>query len=157
MRHYSLLSESGQGQLRDALRVFIAEKSWEGCGGLRLTDEIKVTIAAQACLMILGLPGYYFDKVRTILVYPSAYMVPPGARTDHSGLVHDGPLPVLGLSWGNGTVVLSWEEARQGGRNAADGRISSSTSSRTSSTCSMGRRAACRRCRIGRASDGGTW
>ena len=95
VRHYGLLSESEQGQLRDALRVFIAEKSWEGCGGLRLTDEIKVTIAAQACLMILGLPGYYFDKVRTILVYPSAYMVPPGARTDHSGLVHDGPLPVL--------------------------------------------------------------
>jgi MtfA peptidase len=121
VRHYSLLSESEQGQLRDAIRVFIADKSWEGCGGLRLTDEIKVTIAAQACFMILNLPGYYFDKVRTILVYPLAYMV-PGARTDRYGLVHDGPLPIEGQSWANGTVILSWEEARKGGRNAADGR-----------------------------------
>lgn len=121
VRHYSLLSDSEQEQLRDMMRIFIAEKSWEGCGGLRLTEEIKVTIAAQACLMILGFPGYYFDNVRNILVYPGAY-VASEAQRDRFGLVHEGPSPRAGESWRGGTVVLSWAEAREGGRDAADGR-----------------------------------
>ena len=101
--------------------MFIAAKSWEGCGDLKLTDEIKVTIAAQACYMVLGFPGYYFDKVRTILVYPGAF-VAPGPHGDSHGLVHDSPLPLAGQAWGGGTVVLSWADARKGGRDAADGR-----------------------------------
>jgi Mlc titration factor MtfA (ptsG expression regulator) len=121
VRHYSRLSESEQGQLRDTMRLFIAEKSWEGCGGLEMTDEIKVTIAAQACLMILGFHGYYFDNVRTILVYPGAYLM-PGTWKDRYGLVHDGPAPLAGQSRRGGTVVLSWEDARDGGRAPNDGR-----------------------------------
>lgn len=121
VRYYTRLSESDQAQLRERMRVFIAEKSWEGCGGLKLTDEIKVTVAAQACLMVLGFPDYCFDKVRTILVYPSAYLV-PGSRRDRDGLVHDGPSPCIGQSWGGGTVVLSWEDVCKGARDAADGR-----------------------------------
>ena len=119
VRHYSRLSESEQEQLRDRMRVFIVEKSWEGCGGLKLTDEIKVTIAAQACLMVLGFPDYCFDKVRTILVYPGAYVV--RGHQDGHGLVHDG-LPVAGEAWHAGTVVLSWEDVRKGAQDAADGR-----------------------------------
>jgi Mlc titration factor MtfA (ptsG expression regulator) len=103
------------------MRVFITEKSWEGCGGLKVTDEIKVTIAAQACFMVLGFPGYCFDKVRIILVYPEAYLV-PGPHGTRDGLVHDGPLPVAGQAWTGGTVVLSWAEALEGARDAADGR-----------------------------------
>src|SRR5947209_12148143 len=51
--HYANLDEVDKTQLRDDLRVFIAEKRWEGCGGLQLTDEMKITIAAQACLLVL--------------------------------------------------------------------------------------------------------
>src|SRR5689334_10626224 len=39
--HYRYLSEAEQGRLRDDLRIFIAEKHWEGCGGLKMSDEIK--------------------------------------------------------------------------------------------------------------------
>ena len=57
LAQYRSLSIEEQSKLRDDLRVFIAEKNWEGCGGLKLTDEMKVTIAAYACLMTLGLSG----------------------------------------------------------------------------------------------------
>ena len=52
---YGLLSEVEQAKLRDDLRILIADKTWEGCGGLTITDEIKVTIAAQASLLLLGM------------------------------------------------------------------------------------------------------
>src|SRR6516162_8906369 len=48
--HYRFLSPAEQAKLRDDLRIFVAEKNWEGCGGLAMTDEVRVTIAAQACL-----------------------------------------------------------------------------------------------------------
>ena len=69
--HYRHLSPTEQARLRDDLRVFIAEKNWEGCAGLTVTDEMKVTIAAQACLMTLGLDGEPFRDVLSMLIYPS--------------------------------------------------------------------------------------
>src|SRR5262245_17052112 len=69
--HYAYLSAAEQAKLRDDLRIFIAEKNWEGCNGLRITDEIRVTIAAQACLLVLGLPHNDFAQVKSVLVYPS--------------------------------------------------------------------------------------
>src|ERR1700736_5002921 len=67
---YRLLSEPEQGKVRDALRIFIAEKYWEGCSGLTMNDEIKITIDRHACLLVLGFEHYYFDELMTILVYP---------------------------------------------------------------------------------------
>ena len=66
----AILAPEAQTKLRDLIKVFVAEKDWVGCGGLEMTDEIKVTIAAQACLLALGVEDFYFDRVRTILVYP---------------------------------------------------------------------------------------
>ena len=68
MVHYSMLGDDEQMRLQRLIQIFMAEKSWEGCGGLELTDEIRVTISAQACLLILNLPHNYFDNVETILV-----------------------------------------------------------------------------------------
>jgi len=79
---YRVLSEAEQAKLRDALRIFVAEKSWEGCRGLAITDEIKVTIAGQACLLVLGFEDYYFDHVQSILVYPGGYLVSDPAGDD---------------------------------------------------------------------------
>jgi Mlc titration factor MtfA (ptsG expression regulator) len=72
--HFARLSPGEQAKLCDDLRIFASEKNWEGCGGLAVDDEIKVTIAAQACLLVLGFEGEYFDSVRSILVYPTAYI-----------------------------------------------------------------------------------
>ena len=64
-----------QLQLKKRIQVFLAEKAFIGCGGLVVTDEMRVTIAAQACLLILNRATDYFGKVRQILVYPGAFVV----------------------------------------------------------------------------------
>jgi Mlc titration factor MtfA (ptsG expression regulator)/regulator of sirC expression with transglutaminase-like and TPR domain len=106
---YRTLSATEQGKLRDASRIFVAEKFWEGCNGLKITDEIKITIAGQACLLVLGLEDYYLDEVRTVLVYPGGYLVPnPHEERDQ---IH-----VTGVAHHKGPVVLSWWHALWEGR-----------------------------------------
>ena len=77
--HYCVLNDAERAELRALMQVFLEEKHWEGCGGLELTDEIRITIAAQACLLLLGLPHNYYRNVESILVYPST-VVPPEHR-----------------------------------------------------------------------------
>jgi MtfA peptidase len=117
---YEILTDAEQARLRDDLRVFIAEKSWEGCGGLTVTDEVRVSIAAQACLLLLGVEHDYFDHVRTVLVYPTAYRSPEG-EVGPDGVVREG-IGRLGEAWRRGPVVLAWDEVRAGGQNHRDGR-----------------------------------
>ena len=121
VRHYSLLAETEQGKLRDDLRVLIAETNWEGCGGLIITDEVKVTIAAQASLLLLGFQAKSFDMVESILVYPSAFIAPDHTEIGE-GLELVGESSNEGEAWYRGPVVLSWPDALAGGRCESDGR-----------------------------------
>jgi Mlc titration factor MtfA (ptsG expression regulator) len=114
---YRLLPPDKRQKLQSCIHIFVAEKHWVGCGGLEITDEIKVTIAGQACLMLLGIEGYCFDGVKSILVYPSAYSHPPERQTRHL-VVEDG-LPIAGESWHRGPVVLSWDAVLREGRDAS--------------------------------------
>jgi Mlc titration factor MtfA (ptsG expression regulator) len=114
---YDRLSDAERAKLRDDARIFIAEKRWEGLAGLRVTDEIQVTIAGNACLLVLGLDIDYFNRVPAILVYPSLYTVPPS-------LVErgEGGEARLGEAHYGGPVVLSWADIRKDLREAAGGR-----------------------------------
>jgi MtfA peptidase len=118
--HYADLTEPEQAKLRDDLRVLVAEKNWEGCGGLAMTDEVKVTIAAQAALLLIGFEGEYFDMVQSILVYPDAYVAPDQTITK-GGVVLDEESHREGEAWYRGPVILSWADALAGGRHQADG------------------------------------
>ena len=113
--HYCVLDESERTELQDMMKVFLDEKHWEGCGGLDLTDEIRVTIAAQACLLQLGLPHDYYRNVQSILVYPST-VVPPEHNTGVFERVN-GPVelsvPILGQSIAQGPVILVWDAVRR--------------------------------------------
>src|SRR6478752_8559863 len=71
---FERLTEADRRELQGHVQVFLAEKYFEGCGGLSLTDEIKVTIAAQACTLLLHRETNYYPRLITILVYPSAYV-----------------------------------------------------------------------------------
>ena len=124
VRAYPLLTPDEQQLLRDLVQVFIDEKHWEGCGGLELDDEIRVTVAGSACLLILGREHDLLREVESILVYPSAVMLPAQARGTFDGrpVVDDGPTPVLGVAHGGGPVVLAWDSVLQGARNTRDGR-----------------------------------
>lgn len=120
---YRLLSAEEQQRLCDLVQVFVAEKHWEGCGGLELDDEIRVTIAGTACLMILGRDHDLLREVESILVYPSGVLLPEQARStfDARPVVVGGPTPVLGVAHGQGPVVLAWDAVLAGARNARDG------------------------------------
>ncbi|MCA8975863.1 MAG: zinc-dependent peptidase [Planctomycetes bacterium] len=115
---YRHLDDRGQQRIRDDLRVLIAEKEWEGCGGLVLTDEMRVTIAAQASLLLLNIEHEYYEDVTAILVYPSAYRTMP--QRDAAGVVREGQAN-LGEAWLRGPVVLAWDAARGGALDPDDG------------------------------------
>jgi Mlc titration factor MtfA (ptsG expression regulator) len=118
--YYALLTEAEQAKLRDDMRVFIAEKHWEGCGGLELTDEIKVTVAAHACLLVLGIEHDYYPMLQSILIYPSEYRA-PRERVIPGGAVIEETDERLGEAWYRGPVVLSWDTIAHDGRNMGDG------------------------------------
>ena len=115
---YRHLPDSLREELGGLINVFLAEKHFEGCGGLEITDEIKVTIAAQACMLLLRRKTKFFPKLRTILVYPHTYVA--NTVSSAGGLVVEGESVRLGESWQSGPVVLSWNSVIGGTSNAAD-------------------------------------
>jgi Mlc titration factor MtfA (ptsG expression regulator) len=115
------LSPEEAQTLQDDLRILVAEKHWEGCAGLEVTDEIRVTVAAQAALLLLGVEHDYFRNVSSILVYPDAFRVPDRERMP-GGLVREGEVPSSGLASLRGPVILSWDDVRRGNENPEDGR-----------------------------------
>jgi|SRR6516162_3213487 Mlc titration factor MtfA (ptsG expression regulator) len=118
--HYRLLAENEKAKLRDDLRIFIAEKRWEGCKGLQLTDEMKVTIAAHACLLILALDHDYFRRVRTILVYPEGFMIGDEDPL-RDELVIEEHMGALGQIHYRGPVIISWADALAAGQTESGG------------------------------------
>jgi Mlc titration factor MtfA (ptsG expression regulator) len=115
------LSPKDQGELLGHIQVFLAEKRFEGCGGLELTDEMRLTIAAQACLLLLHRKTDYFPRLLTILVYPSTYMVDENRPVE--GLVwEEGRVPRLGETGRQmGTLVLAWDATKHGAADPSDG------------------------------------
>ncbi len=112
--HDRHLTRQQQQKLRQLVQIFVPEKNWEGCGGLVLTDEMKVTIAAQACLMVVGMKqDLLFEHVLSILVYPTSY-VARGTRISRAGLVIEGGEARLGEAWWQGPVILSWADVKSG-------------------------------------------
>ncbi len=110
-----------QLQLKQHIQVFLAEKPFLACGGLVLDEAMRVTIAAQACLLILNRSTGYFPELRQILVYPGPFVV-NRVRTDASGLLQDLRQVLAGESWSQGQVVLSWEDVMAGAAHPSDGR-----------------------------------
>lgn len=98
----------------------MGEKKWEGCGGLTITEEIKVTVAAQLSILVLGFQQQYFDNVLTILVYPDVY-VAPGKTMTGAGVVVEGKSAREGEAWYRGPVILSWADVLSSGRGQRRG------------------------------------
>ena len=122
MGHYCYLDDQEQKLLRDLTQVFVHEKEWEPCGGLELTDEIMVTIAGQACLLLLGLEHILYKNVMSIIVYPSTVLpVYPEGYGDVHGVVSESVMPILGQASYNGPVILVWDAVKKGGIHPEDG------------------------------------
>jgi Mlc titration factor MtfA (ptsG expression regulator) len=121
---WSGLDDDERERLCELVQVFVAEKHWEGCGGLALTDAIKVTIAAEACLLLLGRDHGLYGDVASILVYPSTVVPPerPRGFFAQSLEVQGAPAPLVGEAHLGGPVILVWDEVRRGARRPDDGR-----------------------------------
>ena len=120
VKFYSFISEELKIKLHGLIQIFLAEKIFEGCEGLVITDEIKITIAAQASLLLLGREGDIYPTLRTILVYPHAYFAPLKQKME-DGSILEGYQARLGESWSRGQVVLAWDEILQDTNDIHDG------------------------------------
>ena len=118
--YYRRLSIADEKELQRHILIFLAEKRFVGCGGLTISDEIKVTIAAQACVLLLHRLTDYYPGLRSILVYPAAY-VAKATRHLPDGVVEEGFDVRLGESWHRGSVVLSWDDVRRDATDIHDG------------------------------------
>jgi hypothetical protein len=117
---YAWLAEPERARLDGLTQILVAEKNWEGCNGLVMTDEVKVTIAAQAGLLVIGLADEYFDSILSVLVYPGSYVARETVLRP-GGVVIEGQSLRLGEASSIGAIVLSWPDVLQSGRIPDDG------------------------------------
>lgn len=117
----SRLTPGERARLGGIVQILLREKNFEGCAGLAMTDEIRVTIACQAALLILNRPGDYYPGLYSILVYPAAYRA-PAEEVGPLGIVTEDDEVRLGEAWTEGSVVLSWADVLRGARHDDDGR-----------------------------------
>ena len=118
--YYRLLDPAEQKELQGHVQVFLKEKRFEGIDGLKINDEIRVTIAAQACILLLNRETDYYPTLISILVYPHSYQVQNEKRRP-DGTVEEREETRLGESWYRGEVVLSWTDVRRGSLRVSDG------------------------------------
>lgn len=110
---FARLPDSIREELEGLMHVFIEEKSFEACGGLgEVSLHMKYVISAQACLLLVNRKHDFYRKLRSVLLYPSAYK----AKNEHGG--ED---VRLGESWDSGSVILAWDSVVAGGRDEGDG------------------------------------
>ena len=113
---YADLPSALRNLLRDRMRIFIAEKYWEGVAGFEISEEMQVTIAAMACTLTLGFDEAEacYPKVLTVLVHGEQYSRKSRQRWA-GGIVTEGEEWRLGEAWNLGPVALSWPDVLEGG------------------------------------------
>jgi Mlc titration factor MtfA (ptsG expression regulator) len=110
---YRALAPELQRQLLRMVVQFLHQKKFVGCAGLAVSDEMRITIAAQACLLLLNKPSKVYRSLHAILLYPGAFVagrdeIGPG------GVVTAARQQMLGESWSDGRIVLSWDDVQRG-------------------------------------------
>ena len=113
--HARFLSPEERQRLREMVQVFVEEKTFVGCGGLEITDDIRVTIAANACMLILGREHDLYRRVESINVYPSTVLV-PGRSEWHPDKDPQEPKAILGQAILRGPVIVVWDAVKRGSR-----------------------------------------
>jgi Mlc titration factor MtfA (ptsG expression regulator) len=112
------LPEPTRRALEGKINLFLDHITFRGQNGLEVSEDMELSIAAQACLLVVNSPVWY-DTLRNVLIYPSAFLT---NRNTHDGhFVHENSHATLGESWARGPVILSWDHALHGGLDAEDG------------------------------------
>lgn len=116
---YFRLPDDLKSKLHERIARFITSTRFEGCNGLELTEEMVLTVAAQACILTLNREGDPYPKLTTVYLYPTTFSSVQ-TRRDEIGIVTEGVVHRLGESWSTGTVVLAWDSVAHGARNPND-------------------------------------
>ncbi len=112
---WQLFDASELERMRALVARFVHETEWEAARGMDLTDEVRVVIAAQACVLLLGLEiDEYFD-VSSVIVHRSTVRL-RGTHRSAAGTMSDAPQHLAGQATPRGPVVLSWSAVRRGAR-----------------------------------------
>ncbi|HJT80741.1 MAG TPA: M90 family metallopeptidase [Chthoniobacterales bacterium] len=122
VRFFDRLPPADRREILEHIQVFLAEKRFEGCAGLELDDEICLTIATQACLLLLHRKTDYFPRLVTILVYPSTYLVNEERPVDENIWEQDRVARLGETARQMGSMVLAWDAAKSGAADPSDGR-----------------------------------
>ncbi len=117
---YRYLPADLKEQLVSLMKVFLAEKNFEGCGGLEMTEEIKVTVAAQACVLMLNRRPSFYPNLDSILVYPSSYFAKDIDPLSFGSYIVTESFR-MGESWKHGIIVLAWDHVKKGALDMDDG------------------------------------
>ena len=118
--YYRCLPEPSKRELEQLIYRFLSKKWFEGGGGFEITEEVRVTIAAQACILLLHRDAPLYPKLRTVIVYQDAYRADQTERRA-AGVEVRSEQVRHGESWSHGVVVLSWDDVLSGARSPRDG------------------------------------
>jgi Mlc titration factor MtfA (ptsG expression regulator) len=104
-------------RLQELIRIFVGEKTFVGCNGLTVTEEMRVVIAAYACLLVTNRPdvprSHFYDDLFSILVYPTPFIVPHTHRDGH-GVITEGHRVLSGQAWDSRRIIVSWQDVEEG-------------------------------------------
>lgn len=117
---YKRLPEELRTRLHERIAKFVSTVRFEGNNGLELTDEMILTVAAQACLLVIHREGIPYPGLKVVYLYPSTFSS-IRKSVDAMGVVTEGRVHRLGESWDSGTIVLAWDSVEQGALNIHDG------------------------------------
>ncbi len=114
---YTRVPPQLRARLHELIRIFVGEKSFVGCNGLTVTEEMRVVIAAYACLLVVNRPdvpsSHFYDDLFSILVYPTPFIVPHTHRDGH-GVVTEGSRVLSGQAWDSRRIIVSWQDIEDG-------------------------------------------
>jgi MtfA peptidase len=113
---YATLPPDLRDRLHGLVQIFMREKTFVGCNGLIVTEEMRLVIAAYACLLVVNRPevprAHFYDDLFSILVYPTAFIVPQ-SHHDEDGVVTEGHEVLSGQAWDSRRIILSWEDVEE--------------------------------------------
>lgn len=110
------LSLAERARLRDLVHLFLDRKVFTTAHDLPLTEDMRLSVAAQACILILDLDIRYYDGWSGIVLYPTQFL-PRHRYVDAMGITHDTEFAHSGEAWLGGPVILSWDDVEQSGES----------------------------------------
>ena len=114
------LNAEERHRLRELASRYLHDKTIVGVQGMTVTEEMRVLIAAQACLLILNLDLDYFSGWREVIVYSDSFIA-THEEYDDAGVMHETRHALDGESWQQGPVILSWHDAQPGAQTYGPG------------------------------------